>query len=340
MKIFNKKMMNYFLLGLTGFVLLGIGIHESHAVNQYVNKVSGEVSEEISSRSSHGVLLGEISADMVAWEPLPVTEFRIQSIERGIDEDDDKIILQTSINGTGERVNVIVRDKLEIIENVLRPGMIFEYTGSLINDARELRVDFTDTFRFLNEKGNIIIDRKIVTHDVDNQQIGLTVYGAGASLLTIKENPDDCMEGQFEVCHPTLLFQTYSGQEILEEEVPRGMPIDIFSNNERTVIVSDAHTYGEYRNDKNRDYARLEFLGIYLNGKVNKRMDYFNKRSDLSTHRFCASFFAFQSETESFDVDYTCTKKGERLIRQEKRKAFWKNLMLKIRGEKDDYVVC
>ena len=335
--------MNYFLLVLTGFVLLGIGIHESHAVNQYVNKVSGEVSDEISSgRSSHDALIPSVDffGESYDYAPPVVAEFRIQSIERGIDDDDDKLLLGT-ITEENKYVTVIVRDKLEIIENVLRPGMIFEYTGSLINDARELRVDFTDTFRFLNEKGNVIIDRKIVTHAVDNQQIGLIMYG-DPTLLTVNENSDDCMEGQFEVCHPNLLFQTYSGQEILEEEVSRGVPIDIFSNNgERTVVVSDAHTYGEYRNDRNFDYARLEFLGIYPNGASIDRSNTF-QRNNLPTHRFCTSFFESNESIQGYSVEYTCTKKGERIIRKEKRKAFWKNLMIKIRGEKDtyDYVVC
>jgi|GEM_PF-2097200 len=341
MKIFTKNIAGYFLMGLASFALLGAGAVGSYAVNQYVHKTSGESFESISSGRSSNALVPsmEIAADMIAWEPLPVTEFRIQSIERATGNDDDKIILRTSINGTNEHSNVIVRDKLEIIEGVVRPGMILEYTGWLNDDVRVLRVDFKDEFRFLDANGNVVIDRKISTRGADQEQIPLIMHG-DPTLVTINENLDDCMEGQFEVCHPRLYFETYRDGNLIDAEVPRGVPIDIFSDKEKTTIVSDAHTYGEYRDDRHYDYVRIEFLTLYPDGNPSNILDTFAP-ADFPIHRFCTSFFEPNESTQGYSVEYTCTKKGERIIRKEKRKAFWKNLILKIRGEKDyGYVVC
>lgn len=191
---------------------------------------------------------------------------------------------------TAERI--LIRDKSGIIESNIRKDQRIKFSADEY-DLEDGMVDLTGqntNITFESKDGAEIAQTKLLTISLSGQQKYIEFPGV-PTIVTVGKTVD-CMPGNKKVCHPELHLESVINNKRTNSTLKRGEKIDIDAPGVKSIYLTDAHTYDQYKHDHFSDYLRAEFLMVFEDGFTSENIE----KSQLSNKvpladRYCTISF-------------------------------------------------
>lgn len=246
------------------------------------------------------VFSAHTSSALIAFDESSFVNYvkmEVHHVERSSPSDANLLINGfQSVDGdenTQEEVQLVLRDKLGIIEPFIQKGHVLSFTTPYSNTSSPFFV--TEA----NPADLVIRDSsgKEIAHTLNFSTVrrGESFFKSiGETHIIFSQNGIvDCMPNtRKKVCHPELMLNIFHEGTVAEQLLARGDVLDLELSHIESVHLTDTHIYKQHKKDE-RDYLRAQFF-VVVEDSANLPHDssYFYTQLDFFENPHCRVGFS------------------------------------------------